>query len=224
MGAPLNPVPNVLKVYMKGWVDTLDTREWGNVLHFGYTGTAPSNATCATIASQVSTQWGTHMAPEAPSPGSVNYIQVTDLTSVTSGEGLWTGSVAGTRGDDSIPANAAVLVSYAAPSRYKGGHPRTYLFAGGNADLQGAAEWSTAFQAEVLSHWQAFLDALIGYSSGGCTLASFCSIRYRGKFLPNAGPPKYYLTTPVVQTLNVATAVVAAEMASQRRRIGRVKK
>jgi hypothetical protein len=224
MGAPLAPVPNVLRVYLKGYVDTLNTRQWGIVLHFGYTGTAPSNATCAAIASEVNTVWTTNMVPEMPSPGSLNEVQVTDLTSDSAGEGTWTGSTAGSRGDDSIPANAAFLISYAAPSRYKGGHPRTYLMIGGNADLQGAAEWSTAFQAEGLTHWKAFLTALVGFTSGGCDIASFVSIRYRGKFLPNGGPPHYYLTTPIVQTLNISTATAAAEMASQRRRIGRVRK
>jgi hypothetical protein len=209
---------------MKGYVDTIQHNIWGNVLHFGYTGTPPSNATCAAIAAQVQTQWTTHMAPELPSPGSLNSVQVTDLTSATSGQGSWAGSQPGTRGNDSIPANAAVLISYVEALRYKGGHPRTYLFVGGNADLQGAAEWSTLFQAEALSHWQAFLNALIGFSSGGCSISSFCSVRYRGKFLPNSGPPHYYLTTPQVMTLNVATATSAAEMASQRRRIGRIRK
>src|SRR5215469_4122412 len=224
MGAPLAPVPNVLKVYLRGWVDNLDTRQWGNVLHFGYTGTAPSNTTCAAIATQVSSQWGTHMSPEQPSPSQLAFVPVTDLTSTTSGQGTWSGTVAGTRGGDSIPANAAVLISYPASLRYKGGHPRQYLFAGGNADLQGAAEWSTLFQAEILTHWQAFLNGLIGFASGGTDISSFVSVRYKGKFLPNGGPPHYYLTTPEVLTITVASATSAAEMASQRRRIGRVRR
>src|SRR5215469_16355355 len=116
MGAPLAPVPNVLKVYLRGWVDNLDTRQWGNVLHFGYTGTAPSNTTCAAIATQVSSQWGTHMSPEQPSPSQLAFVQVTDLTSTTSGQGTWSGTVAGTRGDDSIPANAAASFRTRHPS------------------------------------------------------------------------------------------------------------
>jgi len=150
-------------------------------------------------------------------------VQVTDLSSLTSGEGTWTGLEVGSRGDDSIPANAAFLISYPSTLRYKGGHPRTYLMIGGNADLQGAAEWSTLFTAEGQTHWQAFLTSLIGYATGGTDLSSFVSVRYRGKFLPNGGPPHYYLTTPLVNTINVAAAVAQVQMASQRRRIGRVR-
>lgn len=222
MGAPLNPVPQVLKVFIEGFVDGTDTFKWGNVLHFGYTGTAPSNATCATIAGDISTAWSTNMASLCPSPTTLQSVTVTDLTSTGSGEGQSLAAHAGTRGDDSIPANAAVLISYPSAIRYKGGHPRTYLYILGNADLTGAAEWTPL--SEVNTKYQAFLTACISLSVAGCNVNSFCSVRYRGKFLPNGGPPHYYLTTPLVNPISVSSATARAEMASQRRRIGRVRK
>lgn len=222
MGAPLNPVPQVLKVFLQGFVDGTDTFKWGNVLHFGYTGTAPSNATCATIAGDISAAWNTNMASLCPSPTSLQSVTVTDLTSTTSGAGQSLTTHAGTRGDDSIPANAAVLVSYPSALRYKGGHPRTYLYVLGNADLTGAAEWTPV--AEVNTKYQAFLTAVTALSVSGCNVNSFCSVRYRGKFLPNGGPPHYYLTSPLVNPITISTATARAEMASQRRRIGRVRK
>lgn len=222
MGAPLNPVPEVLRVFIEGFVDGTDTYKWGNVLHFGYTGTAPSNATCATIAGDISAAWNTNMAPECPSPTTLQSVTVTDLTSATAGSGQSLTVHAGSRGDDSIPANACVLISYPSALRYKGGHPRTYLYCLGNSDLTGAAEWTPI--AEVQSHWQAFLTAIASISVAGCSVNSFVSVRYRGKFLPNGGPPHYYLTTPLVNTIAISTATARAEMASQRRRIGRVRK
>lgn len=222
MGAPLNPVPQVLRVFLEGFVDGTDTFKWGNVLHFGYTGTAPSNATCATIAGDIGTAWGTNMASLCPSPTSLQSVAVTDLTSTTSGAGTSLAVHAGTRGDDSIPANAAVLVSYPSALRYKGGHPRTYLYVLGNADLTGAAEWTPI--GEVNTKYQAFLTACTALSVSGCNVNSFCSVRYRGKFLPNSGPPHYYLNTPLVNPITISTATARPEMASQRRRIGRVRK
>jgi hypothetical protein len=222
MGAPLNPVPQTLKVVLEGFVDTsaADT-VWENVLHFQYGGTAPSNAACATIAANIATAWDAHVASLCPSPTTLQFVTVTDLTSPTAGEGEAGALHAGTRGDDSIPANAAVLVNYPSELRYKGGHPRTYLYVLGNADLQGATNWSTAATAEVQSHWQAFLTACLAAGTGGTTISGFCSVRYRGKFLPNAGPPHFYLDTPLVNPIPIAQATCQQKMASQRGRIER---
>lgn len=222
MGAPLNPVPNVLKVVTQGFVDTsaADTL-WANVLHFQYGGTPPSNAACAAIAFNVASAWATNMAPECPSPTTLQAVTVTDLTSDSAGSGESLTVHAGTRGDDSIPANAAVLISYPTPTRYKGGHPRQYLYCLGNADLSGATNWSTAATAEVQTHWRAFLTACLSAGASGTVISSFCAVRYKGKFLPNSGPPHYYLNTPVVMPIAASSAIAQQQMASQRGRIER---
>lgn len=223
MGAPLNPVPNVLRVFLEGFTDSINVQRWGNVLHFRYTGAAPSNADCATLAGFFSDAWALHMAPEAPSPTELDSVTVTDLTSDSAGEGVWNGVTTGSRGDDSIPANAAFLITYPAGTRYKGGHPRTYLYVLGNADLDGAGMWSGAATTEVETHWRAFLTECAAFTSGATTLADFGFVRYRGKFLPNGGPPHYYLDTPIYTDIPAANAVGVQKMASQRRRIGRRK-
>ena len=221
MGAPLAPIPDCLQVFMEGWVDNTDVYKWGNVLHFGYSGTAPSNATCATLASHVSTTWGTDMAPECPAPTQLVKVTVTDLSSASAGEGAWLGSIAGTRGDDSIAANGAVLISYPSATRYRGGHPRTYLYCLGNADFNGAAHWSNAGALEVQTHWQSFLNGIVGYTTGGTTVSSFGFARYHGRYLANGGPPHYYLTAPFFTAIPPSLAVANTEIASQRRRVGR---
>lgn len=222
MGAPLNPVPNVLKVFLEGFTDGTDVYKWGNVLHFEYSGTAPSNATCATIATNIGTAWGGNVASLCPSPTTLKTVTVTDLTSTTAGEGQSLTSHSGTRGDDSIPANAAVLISYPSAIRYKGGHPRTYLYALGNSDLTGAGQWTPT--GEVTTHWQAFLTAVLAAGASGTVISQFCSVRYRGKFLPNGGPPHFYLTTPLVNVIPISSATAQAEIASQKGRVGRRRK
>lgn len=221
---PLPPVPNWLRVVIQGEIDNEDVYPWANVLHFEYAGTAPSNAVCATLAGDVETAWSTHLAPECPSPTQLTKVTVTDLTSDTAGAGEWLGNVPGTRGDDGIPANAAVLITYPAPLRYRGGHPRQYLYVGGNADFEGSAKWSTLFTAEAQLHWHDFLAAVQALSASGTALGSFGAIRYYGKFLPNSGPPRYRLDTPLPMVIPIAEAVASQEIASQRRRIGRRKR
>lgn len=224
MGAPLAPVPSVVRVTLEGFVDTsaADTL-WVNVLHFQYTGSPPSNATCATLANAIATTWEASVASLCPSPTTLQAVTMTDLSSPSAGFGEALVLHPGTRGDDSIPANAAVLISYGVQSRYKGGKPRTYLYVLGNADLQGATNWSTAATAEVQTHWQQFLNNCLALSTSGTTLAQVVGVRYRGKFLPNEGPPHYYLTTPVVMPLITSQAIARQQIASQRGRIERRK-
>lgn len=224
MGAPLNPVPGVLRVTLEGFVDTsaADTL-WVNVLHFTYSGSQPSNGQCVSFGNAIANAWNSNIASLCPSPTTLQAVTVTDLTSTTAGAGEALVVHPGTRGDDSIPANAAVLISYPSSLRYKGGHPRQYLYVLGNADLSGATNWSTAATSEVQTKWNAFLIALQGINFGATTLSQFVTVRYRGKFLPNAGPPHYYLNTPLVNPIPANSAVARQQMASQRGRIRRRK-
>lgn len=216
---PLPAVPNVLRIVTEGNTSEEGAYPWANVYHFTYSGTAPTGTTCTTIATDVASAWNTDMAPECPSTTILNQVNVTDLTSATAGEGTWLGTHAGTRGDDEIPANAAMLVSYPITTRYRGGHPRTYLLVGGNADFLDAAHWSTAFTAEALTHFQAFITACLAIAVSGTTITEQVAVSYISKEV-NPTPP-YRRSIPLVYGLNAGVAVTQQQMASQRRRIGR---
>lgn len=224
MGAPLNPVPNVIRVVLEGFVDTSAANTlWANVLHFSYTGTIPSSGVLTSFAQAFGTQWGNHVASLCPSPTTLQLVTLTDLSSPSAAEGQATPLVPGTRGDDSIPANAAVLVSYPSTTRYKGGHPRSYLYVLGNADLTGATNWTAAATTEVQTKWNAFLTSLLANPIAGTTLSSFVTVRYRGKFLPNGGPPHFYLDNPIVNVVPANAATARQQISSQRGRIERRK-
>lgn len=218
---PLPPVPATLRVFLRGWTDNEHLWPWGNVLHFQYAGTVPSTSSLASMAGNFAANWNSNMAPECPSPTTLTEVTIVDLTSASSASGVWTGTYAGTRGDDSTAANAAALISYPAPIRYRGGKPRTYLYVGGKDDLEGATKWSTAFTNEFQTHWRQYLSTQLGTVIGGTNMTSFGTIRYHGKFEPNGGPPHYVLTTPIYMPLVIAQATGQQQIASQRRRIGR---
>lgn len=220
MGAPLQPVPGVLKVVLQGFVDTSSADSiWENVLHFQYGGTPPSNATCTQIGTNIGAAWAAQVASLCPSPTTLQIVAVTDLTSNSAGEGEAAVLHPGTRGDDSVASSTAVLISYPASFRYKGGHPRTYVYCLGNADLQGATNWSTAATAEVQSHWISFLFGCLSAGSAGTTLSSPCAVSYKSKFAPNSGPPHFYRTTPLVIPFLYSSAKARQRIASQRRRL-----
>ena len=216
---PLPPVPGVLRVQLQGNGTTVENFPWENILHFTFAGTAPTSATCATVAADIGTLWATNMAPRCPSPTVLNLVAVTDLSSNTAGNGQSEVTHAGTRGDDEIPANAAMLISYPVSVRYRGGHPRQYLFVGGNADFLDSANWSAAFVTEVQTAWRAFLAGVEAISVAGLIINGFCAVSYIDKSL-NPIPP-YRRTTPLVYPIVASGAIANQEMASQKRRIGR---
>jgi len=210
----LPPVPNVLRCFIEGFVDNDDTYRWGNVLYFEFTGGSPTPSNLTALCNDVGTAWNSNVAELCPSPIHLTNVKLTDLTSSTSSEATASTPHAGTRGDDSIPANAAVLMSYPSGGlRYRGGHPRSYLLAGGNADLEGAAHWAETFRALAEGKWNDFIATISALSEASISMGQHVAVSYR------SGNARR--TSPVVLTLGPAAA--AAEMASQRRRIGRRK-
>lgn len=216
---PLPAVPNVLKVQIMGTSGEATPLNWANILHFSYSGTAPTNTVCNTIATEIATLWNSHMAAECVNNVVLGNVAVTDLTSSTAGSGAAAVDMPGTRGDDELPANVAYLVTYPMSRRYRGGHPRTYLYVLGISDFLDAAHWSDAATTEVIDHWALFLNGIVGYSTSGCTISNLVNVSYVDKAL-NPVPP-YWRTDPIVDTLSTATMIGQQQMASQRRRIGR---
>lgn len=223
MGAPLNPVPQVLRVFVEGMVSPPDSYKWGNVLHFKYTGSAPTAADCDQIALHVYNYYASDVLPEVSVATTLERVTVTDLTSVTSAEGSHAASTAGSLAGAPAAANAAVLIQYPANQRYKGGHPRSYVLAGVAASMSDAATWGTVFLTAIKSAWEGFLGDCLTIVEGGTTLSTVGYVRYRGKFLPNGGPPHYYLTTPIYTSFDQTMIAAQPEVASQRRRVGRRK-
>ncbi len=212
----LPPVANVVKTVVAG---TYGLYKWANILHWLFTGSVPGVSDLVAWNNRIATNWSTDMAPEQISSCSVTHITSTDLTSSMGAQDELLTGIPGTRGDDEIPANAAVLVVYPSDRRYRGGHWRSYLVAGGNADFRDSGSWSTAFTAEVQAHFRSFLTATIPFTSSATTFVDLVGVSYIDKAL-NPVPP-YRRTTPLVQILPITEAFTVQEMASQRRRIGR---
>jgi hypothetical protein len=218
MPGPMPPIPNVVQVLLRG---TTPGEKWENVLYFQYSGGPPTGPNLASLASTVSGWWANQMAPECPSPIALTSVVATDMASNTGAQGIYTATTPGTRGDDVMGSNSSVLISYPVPLRFKGGHFRQYLLAGGNADNQDGMSWHAAFVTEIQTHWNAFLAAINGTTVGTTSISAHVAVRRHGKYLPNGGPPHYVLNNPIVIAIPVSTGVAHAQMASQKGRIGR---
>jgi hypothetical protein len=206
----LPPVPNVFRLVLSG---LNSTRNWANVLHLAYSGAAPGSSALDGFATTVSSAWDDGLSGLAHPDVSLTRVDVVDLTSATSGEGLWEGSVVGTRSGALIAASAAALVSYVIPARYRGGHPRQYLCFGCDTDLNDRTTWTDSFVSDLQADWQGFLSDLVGSSISGATVASVGTVSYKNKTL-DTPPPLYF-------AYNIETATVSAELATQRRRVRR---
>lgn len=216
---PLPPVPQVVKVMVKGQVAAANPTPWENVFHLQYSGGAPSIADLTAFGNTIFTAWSTHMAPEQVNNLSMTEVEVIDLTSSTAASIAVVGSAPGSRGDDELPSNVAFLINYPINRRYKGGHPRNYLLVGGISDFLDGNHWSTAFTAEVGTHWTAFLDALVGHTQGSTNFINLVSVSYYSGKQADGKPA--LRATPLIDLINVATLVPEQQLATQRRRVGR---
>lgn len=207
--APLPPAANVFKVEVLG--DTTAGRNWANILHFIWSGSTPTNTIAASFAESIFGAWNTNIIPYQTTDISLTGVQVTDLTSDTGAQASYEGSEAGTSVREIITGGVAVLAQYTVARRYRGGHPRTYILAGGQGDLLNTSQWTSTFVGSMNTQWEAFLNAVVGLSSGGCTVGDQVIVSYRTGNAPR--------TDALVE--NVTYTGISSTVASQRRRARR---
>ena len=213
----LAPVPNVLKLELSGTDGAGDN--WANVLHFRWTGSAPTTVDLDGMCTFISGHWLALVAPQVQPQITLTQVMLTDLTSPTSAQGIDATPQIGGLATTELPSSVAVLVSYPSSVRYRGGHPRTYLLAGGLAEMADGRTWSAGFVTAVQAAWRTFLNSIVGLTEGGCLVGSQCFVSYISVALNPVYPHRRAL--PLVFDIGLNTAIVQSEMASQRRRIGR---
>jgi hypothetical protein len=177
----LPDVPQIARVDLRGSystdVDVL-TR-----LYFKYSGAAPANSDAVTLASAIATAWESAKGIY-PSEYFLSVITVTDLSTSSSAQGEWTGSVEGTNDAGLIAAGTAFLVNYQINRRYRGGKPRTYLPVGTTSDLSTARAWTSGFVTSVTDTWGAFITAILALPFGAASFSYQANVSYYG-------PPNY---------------------------------
>jgi hypothetical protein len=202
------PVPNVVKLAVQG---TSSDLRWENVLHYVYGGAPPSLPSVTGLAEAMFNEYVDAIIPLTSDDASIDQVVVTDLSSSSSNVGTYGTATPGSAGGETLPASVAVLASYPVTLRYKGGHPRSYIFAGVQADLQDQSNWTSAFITEITDAWGNFIATPVGDTISGTTYTSQCAVSYRSA--------DAYRETPVVMPITGFT--ILAPIASQRRRMRR---
>lgn len=215
---PLPAIPNLIKAEIAGTNN--GGHQWANVMHFIYTGPPPGMTDCQNFANAIRAQFNlaflSNMAPQA----STETVTVTDLSSDMGAKAVSAFSSPGTSTADKLPANCCTLVTFTSPLLYRGGHPRIYLPTGMDENLQDMATWNSAYIAAMTTAFSNFMLNVVPTTSGATTITAPATPCYRGHGGPYI-PGTNIRISPIVINLAGAFFKIAAELASQRRRIGR---
>lgn len=208
---PLPDAPGVALVKMFGQIGDHTCEQ---VVHWKFNGTA-TDADMLEIATQWQGAWETYWVNNGSEFVSTDvellYTTATDLTTPTSAFAQYTHTQAG-NSDERCSANDAILLSHNVGMRYRGGHPRTYVFGATNDNVaDGSQTWLDTATAAALSAWEfAVADVLAGTYPVITDLAVGALSYFTGGAL-RVSP----LFLPFVDT------VVSSIIRSQRRRVRR---
>lgn len=216
MGSPLPAVANVVKTVING-VNSINN--WANVLHWIYTGGPLSAAAVVNIATSLGESFISEIIPNCPTETSFVDVTATDLSSDT-GEGYEYLSITpGSSTADKLPGGTCVLIDYPSSFRYRGGHPRTYLYTGADENMLNECTWNDAFVATIADAWGALQTNMVGAGGDGSAITGPCAVSYVSSIANPVAPHRR--TVPVVMPFGVGDFNVQPVMATQRRRVRR---
>lgn len=197
----------------------LNTRQY-----FKYTGTAPSNAVCATIADDFYNLAVTEFLPLMTASVGLNKCTVTDLTSPTSGYGEADHAAGGTRSGNPLPAGTCALLSCKIERRYRGGKPRVYYPFGADTDLATDRTWASGFAGSFATAIAAYINGALAIVESGTTVAQFVNVSYYSGFVSVENPVTHrWRNVPMPRAVAIPPDPIIAyslnpNLASQRRR------
>lgn len=216
--APLPYVANVVRSVITCYGN--DTRKTDNVIHWSYTGAAPSSANCVSLATSLWGSWINYLSAYQHENVALTEIEITDLSSGTAGQGIYNADgtpYAGALTGDPLPLSTCMLVNKYIARIYRGGHPRSYLPVGDVTKIDTDGEYNSVFASDVHTAYNSMVTGFVGVEAGTTTISAEVCVSYIDKTL-NPTPP-YRRTTPAV--FPVLTTSTQQQFATQRRRVRR---
>lgn len=172
------PLPDVPCVRVRLIYSDTGSLEAGNRFYLAYSGSAPTGANCATLASDIATEWATALAPAVNGGASLIEVDVLDIATDSGLSGQWTGSHPGTRAGTDLPLQVATNVEFGIARRYRGGKPRMYLPAGVQTDLASNASYNATMISNVNGGVAGFFAAIAGFSVGAMGTLKHVNLSY----------------------------------------------
>jgi hypothetical protein len=216
MSSPLPAVANVVRTVING---TNSINNWANVLHWIYTGGPLTIGAVTNIANALLNVAQTNLLPIMPTETMIVDVTATDLSSDTGAGYEALNPQPGSSTADKLPGGTCVLVDYPSSFRYRGGHPRTYLYVGADENMLNECTWNDAFVATVGDLWLGIQSTMTGIGGDGSAITGPCAVSYENRTANPVAP--YRRTVPLVMPFGVGNFNVQPVMASQRRRVRR---
>jgi hypothetical protein len=195
-----------------------------NILHFEYSGSAPSSATCLAIAAQIGSYWAADLKSQLSTSYALEIVTVLDLASATGAEGESISAIAGTRTGTLLGASTSVVLNHQIARRYRGGKPKSFLPYFTNSDLATPQKWVASNVTGLNSVWSTFITNVCSISISGTTISTYVSVSYYQGFTVVTSPttgrtrnvPKLRTGGPVIDQIVASQGSVT--LGSQRRR------
>lgn len=218
------PTVHVPGVTLTSTSGLIGAQPWAVVHHwqFGTQTTRWVQADLDLLAATIVSQWIVNFGALMATNVSVHNCVASDLTDAQSlqGSDLTTGTP-GTMPGNHDPASACVLVRNQITSRYRGGHPRTYLPFLAASSMDNENTWNPTLVSNVQTSMHAWVAAVTGaaYTVPGATLRHVIP-RYTYTIQDDTVHHKYVRTrSGVLGVYPVNSYMALTQVASQRKRL-----
>jgi hypothetical protein len=225
---PFPPIANVLQVRVFGHTNQPNTsEEWNNIFHVKWGGATPTSASLNDIAGVLYGTWvdDAGLISLQTVDTTIEGMELVDLTSDTGAVSVYTTSTTGTNGEDPLPSQVCTLFNAHVDLRYRGGHPRYYLNAGGDGNLADMQTWNSGYLTEAQNAMDQWISACQTTTEDGTSLDGLGFVSYYNKAewesIPDNPLPPYRRDTPVWYPFTGDQITVNSILATQRRRIKR---
>lgn len=191
------------------------THPWANVFFLKYTGVAPTDVQLNTLCSSIGSLWATTFGTRLLASTSLTNVIAQDLTNAQSANGVdgTTRTATGAAGT-ALPVSVAMCITWHVNSRWRGGHPRTYLSGLSGNDIQAGNQWTSASTTSMRTQATAFRTGLNGLTAAGNSWSFVCLRRHETKSDGTHSP----IVPP--RPLPIVSELVDQRIDSQRRRLG----
>lgn len=210
----LLPVQNVIQFRFGG---SYQNQPFLNVLHWEYTGAAPSGTALKELCNDALGVWDTALSAILTTSVTLNTVRGLDLSAPDAPQSASdvqaaVGDLVGT----APPVNVAMCVSWLVNYRWRGGHFRTYFPAGAVQSIQGGNSWTSTALTNGRLAVTTFLTNMNAMTAGSTSGHLVGVKRWRTEV---RGQPPVEINPPLV--LPFVGAIVDSRIDSQRRRLGR---
>lgn len=172
------PPPDVPCVRCRLIYNDTDGNEMGSRFYLSYTGSAPSGANCVTLATDISSAFGSHLISLIGDNISLIEVDVLDIATDSGLSGQWTGTITGTAGGAIAPIQCANDVEFGISRRYRGGKPRMYLPPPSTAQMANSHQYSSGFVTSTSTDVAAFFAAVEALTVGSMGTLQHVNLSY----------------------------------------------